>query len=142
MSEVNPSEPKPKNWWGRNWPWVIPIGCLTPIILAVGTVVLIFSTITGFVKSSNVYQRAFSTAKTDPEVIAALGSPIQENGIVSGNLNVDNASGEADLTIPISGPKGNGSIFVKASKSENKWTYSRMAVEVNNSGQEIDLLDN
>jgi Cytochrome oxidase complex assembly protein 1 len=40
-----------------------------------------------------------------PAVIEALGSPIKEGFFVSGNTNVNGASGEANLSIPISGPR-------------------------------------
>ena len=73
-------------------------------------------------------------------MIEALGSPITEGFLVSGNTNVDGASGEANLSIPITGPKGNGTIYVAARKSLGQWNYSGLVVEIAKTHQRINLL--
>lgn len=74
--------------------------------------------------------------------IEVLGSPINEGFLVSGNtnVNVNGASGEANLSIPISGPKGKGTIYVAANKSLGRWNYSGLVVEIEKTHQRIDLL--
>jgi hypothetical protein len=52
---------------------------------------------------------------------------------------VSGDSGKADLTIPISGPNGNGSIYVVATKFAGEWSYSRMMVKIDSTGETIDL---
>jgi hypothetical protein len=74
------------------------------------------------IKSTEPYKEAPAKAKMNPEVIEALGSPIKEGFFVSGNSNVNGAAGEANLAIPISGPKGNGTIYAKAAKSLGRWS--------------------
>jgi hypothetical protein len=91
-------------------------------------------------KSTDVYKEALARAKTNSAVMGALGSPISERFLVSGNTNVNGASGEANLSIPISGPKGNGTIYVAASKSLGRWTYTGLIVEIAKTHQRIDLL--
>jgi len=49
---------------------------------------------------------------------------------MSGNTNINGASGEANLSIPISGPKGKGTIYVAAKKSLGRWNYSGLTVEI------------
>ena len=73
-------------------------------------------------------------------MIEALGSPITEGLLVSGNTNVNGASGDANLYIPISGPKGKGTIYVAASKSLGRWNYTGLIVEIAKTNQRIDLL--
>jgi hypothetical protein len=118
-----PSKPR-SNWWTRNLKWFVPTGCLTILVLFlvfVGSiVVIVFSAI----KSTDPYKDAFTRAKMHPAVIEALGSPIKEGFFVSGNTNVNGAAGEANFAIPISGPKGKGTIYVKAAKSLGRWSYS------------------
>jgi hypothetical protein len=92
------------------------------------------------VKSTDVYKDAFARAKAHPAVIEALGSPITEGFLVSGNTNVNGASGEANLSIPIAGAKGNGTIYVAARKSLGRWNYSGLVVEIAKTHQRIDLL--
>ena len=75
-----------------------------------------------------------------PAVIEALGSPIKEGFFVSGNTNVNGAAGEANLAIPIFGPKGRGTIYAKAAKSLGRWSYSDLVVEIHPTRNRIDLL--
>ena len=108
-------------------------------IAFVGSIALI---IFSAVKSTDVYKDALARAKSDPRVIEALGSPITEGFLVSGNTNVNGASGEANLSIPISGPKGKGTIYVAATKSVGRWNYSGLVMEIAGTHQRIDLLHN
>ena len=126
-------------WWARNWKWFVPTGCLALISMVLAFVALIVAVVFGAMKSTDVYQTAVATAKAHPAVTEALGTPVKEGMFLSGNTNVTDASGNADLSIPISGPKGKGKIFVVASKSAGRWTYSTMVVEIAKSGERIDL---
>jgi hypothetical protein len=106
-------------------------------VASVASVVLIaFSAM----KSTDVYKDALARAKSHPSVIEALGSPITDGFLVSGNTNVNGASGEANLSIPISGPKGKGTIYVAATKSLGRWNYSGLTIEIAKTRQRIDLL--
>ena len=78
--------------------------------------------------------------KAHPAVIQALGSPIIEGFLLSGNTNVNGASGDANLSIPISGPKGKGTIYVAATKSLGRWNYSGLVLEIAKTRKRIDLL--
>ena len=118
----------------------MPVGCLTVALLFlvfVGSILLI---VFGAMKSTDVYKEALARAKADPTVIEALGSPIKDGFLISGNTNVNGASGESNLAIPISGPKGKGTIYVAANKSLGQWNYSGLVVEVGQTHQRIDLL--
>jgi hypothetical protein len=143
--EQNPppisSTAKP-NWWKRNWKWFVPLGCFSTavvFVVFVGSVVLI---VFSAVKSTDVYKDALARAKAHPAVIEALGSPVTEGFLVSGNTNVNGASGEANLSIPIAGPKGKGTIYVAARKSLGQWNYSGLVFEIEKKHQRIDLLPN
>ena len=112
--------PRP-NWWKRNWKWFVPLGCLTVALMSllfVGSIlVIVFSAM----KSADVYREALARAKSDPALIEALGSPIKDGFLFSGNTNVNGASGESNLSIPISGPKGKATVYVSAKKLLGRW---------------------
>ena len=59
-------------------------------------------------KSTAVYKKALARANADPAVIEALGSPIKDGFLVSGNTNVTARQVESNLAIPISGPRQKG----------------------------------
>ena len=118
----------------------MPLDCLTVSVLFLAFVGSILVIVFSAVKSTDVYREALARAKADPAVIEALGSPIKDGFLVSGNTNVNGASGESNLAIPISGPKGKATIYVSASKSLGQWNYSGLVVEVGQTHERIDLL--
>ena len=113
---------------------------MTIILLIVAFVAVLVMVIFGAIKSTDVYKEALVRAKANPAVIEALGSPIRDGMFLSGNTNVNGASGQADLAIPISGPKGKGTIYVTASKSAGEWGYSTLVAEIARTHERIDLL--
>ena len=118
----------------------MPTGCLSIAVLFVAFVASVVLIVFTAVKSTDVYKDAVARAKSHPAVIEALGSPITEGFLVSGNTNVNGASGEANLSIPISGPKGRGTVYVAATKSLGRWNYSGLVMEIAGTHQRIDLL--
>jgi len=131
--------PRP-GWWSRNWKWFVPTGCcLTPLVLGGGVVAFLVLVIFGALKQTDVYKTAVARAKSDQRVVAALGTPIEEGWYLSGNTNVSGGSGTADLSIPISGPKGKGTIYAVATKSGGEWSYTKLTVKIASTGETIDL---
>ncbi len=102
---------------------------------------VIVSIVFGAMKSSDAYKGAMARAKADPRVINALGTPITDGLFVSGKTNVSGTSGQADMTVPISGPKAKGTLYFVATKFAGKWTFEKLMVEVPNTGQRIDLIE-
>jgi len=133
-----PPMPRP-NWFGRNWKWVVPLGCLLPVLFVGGCGLLVFLFATGIIKQSDAYKIALARAQANPAVIEAIGSPISQTGIVSGNSNVSGAVGEANLSIPLSGPKGKATLYVEAKKSADTWFFQTMVVKIEKTGERIDL---
>jgi cytochrome oxidase complex assembly protein 1 len=134
-----PRTPRP-NWWKRNCKRFVPLGGFSMALLFVafvGSVVLI---VFSEVKSNDVDKDALARAKAHPAVIEALGAPNREGFLVSGNTNVDGASGGANLSIPVSGPKGKGTIYLAATKSLGRWNYSGLVLEIAETHQRINLL--
>ena len=128
------------NWWTRNWKWFVPTGCLTMILFVAAFVSLIFMIAVSAMKTSDAYREALARARASDAVVEALGSPIKDGLFVSGNTNVNGASGEANLAIPLSGPKGIGTLYVAATKSVGVWNYSNIVLEVKQTRRRIDLL--
>lgn len=137
--ETTPAQPPRRNWWQRNWKWFVPTGCLTLIALFAAFIFCIVLFVFSALKSSDVYATAFNRAKSNPRVIAALGTPIKEGWYVAGSTHVSGGSGDADLSIPISGPKGKATVYAKAAKSAGKWNYSQLQVRIASTDELIDL---
>lgn len=138
MSMHAPVQP---GWWQRNWKWCVPV--LATLLLALfaafafGIVALVF----GAIRSSGPYQHAVTRAQSDPAVIAALGEPIHAGWFVQGNINLNGASGKADLAIPLDGARTDGTLYVVAEKRAGEWRYETLAINVDG-GDRIVLEDN
>lgn len=131
--------PPARTWWQRNGKWAIPLACVGAVALLAGVFALFFSLLLGFMKSSGAYQEAFARAAADPAVIRALGSPVKAGLFFSGHIEVNGPSGRAELAIPLSGPKGKGTLYVEAVKSAGEWHFPVLVVQLSGTGERIDL---
>jgi TonB family protein len=135
-----PAQPQQKGCLGRNWKWMLPVGCLGLILVGVAVIGGIFLVAMSALKSSDVYKGALERARSNPEAVAALGEPIKDGWLVQGNVNFSGQSGAANLQIPVSGPKNSGTIQARAVYEGGAWMYERLDLVVG-SGETISLLD-
>lgn len=129
------------SWWSRNWKWFVPTGCLGLLAALLAFVALILFIVFGSMKSSDAYREAYDRAKASPAVQQALGTPVEDGLWLAGNIQVSGPSGHADLSFPVSGPKGAGTVYVVAGKSAGRWTFSTLEVEVDATRERINLLE-
>lgn len=137
-----PLQPAPirKGWLEQNPRWKIPVGCLILFLLVGGFVAILFTVIFTSFHSSDAYNQAMARAAADPQVRAQLGEPIEPGWIITGQLKVNGSAGSADFSIPVSGPRGKGTIRVGAVKSEGVWRFTTLEVDVEGANAPIDLL--
>jgi PAN domain-containing protein/cytochrome oxidase complex assembly protein 1 len=117
-------------WWSRNWKWFVPVGCLS--ILATcgccigGSVLFTLNSI----KGSRAYQEAVAKAKADPDVQAALGTPVEANWMVQ--FNTSSVGGETftRARIPLQGPKGEGTLHLTARERDKQVHFEQLDVLV------------
>ena len=133
-------EPTQKRWLDRHPMWKIPLGCLTLFFLGAVFVTVLFTVITASFRSSDVFKQAMARAAASPEVRAQIGEPIRAARLMSGHLNVNGSTGDADLSIPISGPRGKAVIHAVAVKSGGVWRFSVLQVNVEGQPEGVDLL--
>jgi hypothetical protein len=103
-------------------------------------VIIILKVGFGFVKSSDVYKESLAAARANPEVISTLGEPIEEGFMFTGSIQVNGGSGDADIYIPISGPKDSAKLHVVATKRSGQWEFNRLTARIQSTGNLIDLL--
>lgn len=135
-------EQRQKSWFGRNWPWVLPVGgCLGLILLLViGAGTAIFG-ISKMITNSEPYEYALEQASTNEAVITLLGESIESDGMMNGNISLSNDDGHAEFEIPIKGSKGKGRVSVKGEKTDGVWSYESLFVTIKSTGEEINLLE-
>ena len=127
------------NWWSRNWKWFVPtlffVILVLPAAVCGGAVYAVMSSL----RNSEVARESLSRARINPAVVEKLGSPVQMGRWATGNVNVGPDYGSALLVIPISGPKGKGTLSVSAHKRAGEWRYDEMQVIVEGGGR-VNLL--
>ena len=134
------NSPENKGWFGRNWKWFVPAGCLSIVVMVVAVAAAGLYFIIGAIKSSDVYQEALAKARSNTAVVRELGEPIEAGWRISGTINVSNDSGNADVRIPVSGPKKSGAVYATAIKKQGKWDFSALEVEIEGVTKRINLL--
>jgi hypothetical protein len=133
-------ETNQRTWFGRNWKWVLPVGCLGPLTLLILGCAGIFGIIMGSMKHSWAYSEGLALARQNTEVVAVMGEPIETGFLTSGSINVSGSSGNADLAIPINGPKSKGTLYVVAHKQVGEWMFDNADVEIDGQQKRINLL--
>ena len=119
-----------RTWWQRNWKWALLAAALSLVLLIAGLVFVIVKLAGGMMRSAEPYRLAVDRAQAHPDVIAALGTPIEPGWMPSGNIKIENRSGTADLGITLKGPRGEAMIDVLATRRATQWHYSMMQVSV------------
>jgi hypothetical protein len=121
--------PQQKNWFSRNWKWLVPLGCFGPL-LCCG----VFSAVASFgattmIESSPVFTTALARANANPDVQAAMGTPLVPGFGLNGSVDEKSGRGSARFTIPVKGSKAEGKLRVVATSKGGTWTYSVMELE-------------
>jgi hypothetical protein len=134
-----PTQPH-NSWFARHWKSILSVGCLGLILLVAAFVGGIFLLVESSIKNSRAYTEAITRAQQSPLVLEKIGQPLKAGWFVSGSINVSGSSGNADFSIPLSGSKGKGKLYVVAKKSAGLWQFETLQVEVEGESQRIDLL--
>jgi len=131
-----------KSWFSRNWAWAVPgCGCVGIILFVVFGAGAAFFGIKNFVKNATPYDYAVEQAINSPEVMRVLGEPVETNGMMSGNVSIQNKGGSADFTVPLKGSKGTGTLVAVAERFDGEWVYEDLYVIIKDTQERINLLD-
>lgn len=101
-----------------------------------------FGLVNSSFKDSGAYQQAVHFASTDRRVIELLGSPVTGGAMASGSISTSgDATGSADLSIPINGPKGAARLYASGTLKAGIWSWQTLEVDPKNGQPRINLLD-
>lgn len=97
-------------------------------------VIILFTTL----NSSEPYKLGVQKIHESQKAIAALGEPIT-TGMPMGSFEVTGPTGSADLSFSVEGKNHNGTVYLKAVKDMGQWDFQRIELEIEGSGERIDL---
>ncbi len=111
------------------------------VVVFGGGAMALLKFVSGKLRDSEPYQFAMAAAQKDPTVAEALGTPLTAGTLISGSFNESTFRSDYILAVPISGPKGKGTLHIVASKSDGdeNWSYHTLQVSVTATGKTIPL---
>lgn len=113
------------------------VGCAI-VIAIVACVGAILTIVFGSIRSSQIYEMTLTELRQNERAIAILGEPIEDGLIPGGEISTTNASGYADLSIPVSGPNASGRAYVRGTRSLGAWSIDELVLEVD--GERVQLI--
>ena len=128
-----------RGWLALHAPWLAPLLALALMAAFAGLAFYAFRFLEVSVKSDDACREILVRAKAHPAVQAALGSPVEDARFVTGTLTVGGMTGSVNMRFPLSGPKGKAELFVVGTRTDGVWSYSRLDVRVEGTGERIDL---
>ena len=134
-----PGPSRPKTWFEKHWIWFLA-SLVAACVLVLGLFICgILALVHALFVSSDPYKEALARANGSAEVVAQIGTPMHVGWFITGSINTAGSSGDARFDIPISGPKGKGTIFVVAKERANRWDFETLEVDVEGQSQPIEL---
>ena len=119
----------------RVWAWV---GVATVTVIPAFFLVVFLGVVWMF-KNSDVYATSLDLVRRHPLVQEELGVPIEAGWLAGGNIEISGASGSAEIGYSVSGPSLEGTVYVEATRRRGKWTIEALIVEIDATGQRLDL---
>jgi Cytochrome oxidase complex assembly protein 1 len=114
------------------WGVVVIIGIITLLVS-------MFFLITGIMKKSAPYQAAIQQIESSSPVAEFIGKPFS-TGMVSGQISTSSEDGNARLSFSISGPKGEGRIYLQATQSLGQWQMDQLILVTDQTHERIELI--
>jgi len=100
--------------------------------------IALFFVVAASMKSSDAFQLSLSTLQASPEGAQQIGSPVK-TGFPMGSIQISGPRGNASLSYSVSGPKGEGTVFVEATKDMGRWKIDRMVLEQEGTGRRTEI---
>ena len=121
-----------RSWLRRHWKLVLAVSIAVGLSGASAVILKI--------GNSEAAKLAIAEASASPALAERLGRPLKTGWFVSGTIEISPESGHAELAIPISGPKGSGTIYTEARKRAGLWHLEMLQFGNDGSTERIDLM--
>lgn len=142
LPAIDPNAPpRPKSWFEKNWKWFVPLTTVGALLLAFAFVAAAYLFASSIIRNTFPYQFATQHALESPVVAERLGTPLRIGWFVAGQINYTKSEGIAHLQIPVSGPKGKGTIVLDGKRRAGHWEFDTLELDVAGSSESIDLLE-
>lgn len=118
----------------RQWAkWGVILWLTVP--LAFGA---LFFSIVVMLKGAEAYKLAHARLDADERVAQIVGKPLS-TGIPTGSVQVSGASGSAELSFSVEGPRGKGRAYLQARQELGLWRLDRLVFQEEATGRRMEL---
>jgi hypothetical protein len=126
-----------RSWFERHLVLIVCFaGSVFVALIALGVFAVFWS-----LGESQPVQLALEIARTNPQVVARLGEPIERGKIVTGNLKATGGgNADAELSFSLSGPKGSGRVNLAATECAREWKFQTLEITFAGYTRATDLL--
>lgn len=140
-SRAGATPPVQKPWFDRNWKWFVPALVGVGLLVLAAFVFAVMFFVGSLFRSSYPYKVAIDRANASAEVAERIGKPLKVGWFMAGSINYTGSEGDAAFNIPVSGPKGRGTIVVAAKRHAKQWTFETLEVDIDGQDRVIPLLE-
>ena len=134
-----------KNWFTRNWKWLVPSLLFLILCGAILSLISIGNTtdVIQAYSDNSLYEKAIEKAKTNQRVLEVIGEiePIDKLAILEGTAIYSNNNNSIETSIRIKGTKGKGKMDIVADKNGTEWIYKKINIRIKNPKEEIQILN-
>jgi hypothetical protein len=111
------------------------------VAIFAGLMVVLWLVLSVVIDNSDASKMALAAAQASPVVTQQIGEPIKRGLFTDGSIEMSGSTGNADLAIPISGPKGKATLYAVARKNAGIWKLETLEVAFNENDARVDLLE-
>lgn len=126
-----------RSWPARHWKLLVALAVVLLAALGAG----FFFSIMSLMRNSTPVEMGLKIAETNQALIGRIGQPIKAGWYMAGSIEVNENTGSADMSMPLSGPKGSGRLYLEASKHAGLWTLDVLEFVAEGSHQPLNLLE-
>ncbi|MGH9776393.1 MAG: cytochrome c oxidase assembly factor Coa1 family protein [Candidatus Acidiferrales bacterium] len=136
-----PQPDAPPDWWSQNWKLTILAGLAALAVLSIAMAGIVYSVAVMSFRATDVYRMTMAQVRANPVVLAQIGQPLRVGWHLRYQIRTDSSEGDADFAIPISGPRGSGTVHAVAQRREGKWNFESLMLEVSGQPNQYNLLE-
>ncbi|WP_438710133.1 cytochrome c oxidase assembly factor Coa1 family protein [Aquimarina muelleri] len=122
-----------RNWWERNWKWLLPsigiLACISVFFIITGNATHRYVSVLAQPALTN---NALEIVKKNNRVVEKLGelSPVDFFLLLEGDVTYSNNNTIVALTVGIRGTKGKAKMDILAHKNGLNWNYQKITVRI------------
>lgn len=135
-----------KNWWNKNWKWIVPfLGIIIISTFTISTTDIGENTfdIVKAYADPDLVDGALFLAQENDEIKQLLGElkPIDKMAIVEGNVKYSNNDTSIDISVRVKGSKGKGRMRIFADRIRDKWEYKEIIIGIKKRNKTIIIVE-